>query len=238
MCTVIYLPTKTGFILTSNRDESPTRGIALAPKKYHEKELEIVKPKDPSAGGTWVGYNSHGDFMVVLNGAFERHIYTGDYRMSRGLIVSELLTKKNPLVFWNEINLMNIEPFTLILVSENKLHQLVWDGFEKYDIQKSNQTAHIWSSATLYKKEIQIKRKDLFSEWLEDTEEFSIDAVHDFLYSYKDSMNGFIMNRADMVRTMSMTFIEKSYSRINLKHIDILRNEVTQLESDYAAEPA
>ena len=52
MCTVTYLPQENdGFILTSNRDESPMRKT-IPPKKYVENGVELIYPKDQLAGGT------------------------------------------------------------------------------------------------------------------------------------------------------------------------------------------
>ena len=54
MCTVTYLPLENdGFILTSNRDESPMRKT-IPPKKYLENGVELAYPKDQLAGGTWI----------------------------------------------------------------------------------------------------------------------------------------------------------------------------------------
>ncbi len=232
MCTVLFIPTKKGFVLTSNRDESPSRNFSYPPQKHIENGLEIVKPIVPPMLGTWIGYNAFGNFMVVLNGAFEKHISTTNYRKSRGLIVTELLTLKTPISHWPEIDLENIEPFTLILFSENNLYELVWDGLKKHkNIKKTNQ-AHIWSSSTLYTKEIQVKRKLLFKKWIKDRNVFTFEDVNSFLYSYTNSTNGFIMNRDDRVRTLSLTFIENENAKVKIKYIDILQKNVIEFESD------
>ena len=37
----------------------------------------------------------------------------------------------SPKDFWTQINLENIEPLTLVLYQEEKLYELIWDGFVK-----------------------------------------------------------------------------------------------------------
>ena len=95
MCTVTFIPhTADGFILTSNRDESPFRKT-IPPGKYRVKESELVFPKDEVAGGTWFGYNQKGRLICLLNGGFTAHERESEYRMSRGVIVTDLLTTDN-----------------------------------------------------------------------------------------------------------------------------------------------
>ena len=57
MCTVTYIPTPEGCIITSNRDEKITRERALSPQEYLIDGKKIIFPKDPKAGGTWVAHN-------------------------------------------------------------------------------------------------------------------------------------------------------------------------------------
>ncbi|MGB2476316.1 MAG: NRDE family protein, partial [Flavobacteriaceae bacterium] len=83
MCTVTFVPTKNGFIFTSNRDEDPQRA---ASKLIEEKRGEhtITFPQDQGAKGTWFAFSNRQQFVCVLNGAFEPHIRKSSYSMSRG----------------------------------------------------------------------------------------------------------------------------------------------------------
>ncbi|MBK6665833.1 MAG: NRDE family protein [Saprospiraceae bacterium] len=71
MCTVSYMPTKSGFILTSSRDESKVRK-ALPPATYHLHGQDLVFPKDILAGGTWIAASERGQVACLLNGAFDK----------------------------------------------------------------------------------------------------------------------------------------------------------------------
>ena len=91
MCTVSYIPLAgDDFILTSNRDETPLRKT-IPPETYTENTLQITYPKVKLAGGTWVGVSSYQRVICLLNGAFEKHKREKTYRLSRGVVVKNLL---------------------------------------------------------------------------------------------------------------------------------------------------
>ncbi len=180
MCTVTFIPiNKTDFILTSSRDVPFIREKALFPKLYSEDGVGIMYPKDGKAGGTWIGYSSKNRLICLLNGGFVNHYATTPsnikYRKSRGVIVLDLLKESNIHSALSDINLDNIEPFTLVIVdwdsltdTDKKEHiqliELVWDGSKKY-IRFLPQKMHIWSSSTLYDSKMKNMRKKWFMEW-------------------------------------------------------------------------
>lgn len=66
-----------------------------------------------------------------------------------------------------EINLIDIEPFTLVVVDWNgalKLIEFVWDGEVKH-IKNLPQEKHIWSSSTLFTDEMKKMRENWFLDW-------------------------------------------------------------------------
>lgn len=168
MCTVTYFPiNESDFILTSSRDVSFDREKALLPKKYNEDGVELFYPKDGKAGGTWIGTSSKKRLICLLNGGFENHVSKNSYRKSRGKIVLELLQFDDLQQGLVAIDLNNIEPFTLVIVTwQDKLSltEFVWDGVEKHT-KKLPQTEQIWSSSTLYTEEMRIMRQDWFENW-------------------------------------------------------------------------
>lgn len=74
MCTVTYIKSKEGIILTSNRDEHISKTDASAPVKEIHHNTTLVYPQNNDTGGTWIGYNGKGVAAVLLNGAFENHV--------------------------------------------------------------------------------------------------------------------------------------------------------------------
>lgn len=168
MCTVTFLPIgNNDFILTSNRDVPYSRERALPPKEYVKDGVKLWYPKDGKAGGTWFGYSEHNRLICLLNGGFEYHTSRSYYRMSRGIIVKDLLLAGNFLSVVEEKNLVGVEPFTTVIVewkSEIVLRQLVWDGREKH-LVKLPLKPRIWSSATLYDSEVRKMREEWFKNW-------------------------------------------------------------------------
>jgi hypothetical protein len=226
MCTVSFIPkTKGDFILTSNRDESPNRNT-IPPIFYDLNNTSLLFPKDEIAGGTWIGASDKKRLICLLNGGFEAHIPKDTYRLSRGVIVKNLLAAKDAVAEIGLIDLKDIEPFTIILVEfvkDLKLYELVWDGKNKYFSEKELKPI-IWSSSLLYSKEIKLKREKWFSEFIENNVNAHKNNVLSF---HKNAGEGneksnIVMNRG-FVRTKSITLFEKAGT------IEVMRYEDLQI---------
>jgi Transport and Golgi organisation 2 len=208
MCTVVFIPGKAKYFFASLRDENPKRQRALPPSLFTAVNGNYIAPTDPSGGGTWVGANEFGNVIILLNGAFVNHEKKTSYTKSRGAIVKELLADSMPVVEWSLMNLKNIEPFTLIVWADKKLFQLVWDGEQKHRFNLCNKEPYIWSSATLYTDDVKNNRSVLFKKWIATTPVVSKTSLLSFFKSNTDNYNGFLINRAEVIKTLSYTFIE------------------------------
>ncbi|TAE70821.1 MAG: hypothetical protein EAZ85_11405 [Bacteroidetes bacterium] len=226
MCTVTFVIEKKGqIIITSSRDEQSTRPQALKPQKILLNEKNILFPKDEKAGGTWFVVDELGNALVLLNGGFEPHIQQKTYRKSRGLIVLDIFAEKNILLTFDEIDLEDIEPFTLILwTKENFLYELIWDGIAKYSQILDHKKPHIYSSVTLYKPEIRAKRKKWFESFLEQNKQISASLLQKFHTTTQtnDTENGLVINRNNQVKTYSVTQVTIDDKKINMVHQDLL----------------
>ena len=134
-----------GFILTSSRDESPDRDTLL-PAFYEEEGIKLLYPKDSLAGGTWIGASDKKRLICLLNGGFVPHKREENYRMSRGILVTQLLFADNAVTAIEDFNFIGIEPFTLILVGWEEtvlLSELVWDGHQPYFFEKTFETLYL-----------------------------------------------------------------------------------------------
>ena len=232
MCTVTYLPLKEGgFILTSNRDESPIRNT-IPPKKYDEDGVEMVYPKDVLAGGTWIGVSDKNRLVCLLNGGFEKHQRNQQYRMSRGVVVKKILSVDNPVAYIQEFDFYDIEPFTIVLVDWNsdlKGYELVWDGKKKH-VQQLSQEPKIWSSSTLYDESMKEDRKKWFEEWLSHHSEFDQGEILKFHLSTDKGTEGTTLKmKRPFVETVSVTSIKKDKT-ISIKYKDLKVSEVTELQ--------
>lgn len=223
MCTVLYIPLENGFIISSNRDESPVRPAASFPMKFSSDSLRYLCPVDAKAGGTWIGINSHDDVLILLNGAYETHPF-GVYGKSRGLIVREFLSKSVSISDWKEIELDGIEPFTLVVKIKKSLKEWVWDGQFKYQVEYALDKPAIWSSSTLYTKEMKEDRKAYFLNWWNNVKEKNTASVLNLLESHPDTLNGYIMNRVGRVQTLSISIIEKKGNSVSFFYKDLLNS--------------
>ncbi len=227
MCTVTYLPTGNGYFLTSNRDEKNTRGKALLPKEYEENNISLIYPKDADAGGTWIVQKKNGDSLCLLNGAFTNFIDAGNYTISRGKVMLKVASQNDLLGVFEYINLINVAPFTLIIVQQLKLIECRWDGEKKYIANLDALKPHIWSSATLYDENIQQKRKKWFNNWLETNQNLTIENIISFHKNTGDGNveNDLLMNRNGQYFTVSITSIQVNSEMIQMYYFDVLKND-------------
>ena len=224
MCTVTFVNSNGKHIITSNRDEKIVRPKSITPKTYLIQSKKIFFSKDPKAGGTWYAVDEIGDVLVLLNGAAEKHIHKPEYRRSRGLIVLDIIGAENCLEEWKIIDLENIEPFTLVYYSNNQLYQLRWDEIKKETIKLDCSKNYIWSSATLYPKEVRAIREQWFFEFLSKKETVSpAEILHFHQYTEtEDKENGLVINRNQnmMTQSISQTLIDQN--KLSFTYLDLI----------------
>ena len=224
MCTVSFVNANGKIIITSNRDEKTLRPNAIEPKNYLINNKKIIFPKDKKAGGTWYAINENSTVLVLLNGADEKHILKESYRKSRGLIVLELISSESVLAEWNSIDLDNIEPFTLVLFENQKLYQLRWNEIEKSALELDTEQNHIWSSSTLYSKEIREKRANWFYNFLDTKPEVNAEELFNF-HRYTEAENtehGLVINRNDALKTLSITQTVIEKNKVAIHYNDLI----------------
>lgn len=227
MCTVSFVNVNGKIVITSNRDEKVIRPSAIPPKEYTLNGKNIIFPKDPKAGGTWVVVDAEGTVLVLLNGAEEKHKVQLPYRKSRGLIVLDIISSTSPKDFWIEIDLDTIEPFTLILFQNNELFQLRWNGNQKETKSLEIDKNHVWSSSTLYPKEIRDKRSDWFYTFLHTNPQISETAMLRFhRYTEEENQeNGLVINRNEEMKTLSITQSVIEKNKVAILHYDLIHQK-------------
>lgn len=225
MCTVSFVRTGDKIVITSNRDEQIVRP-SVAPAIYRIDDKNILFPKDPKAGGTWFAADEDANVAVLLNGAAHKHSHNPPYRKSRGIILLDIISAKLPLGKWDEIDLENIEPFTIVLSLQTQLYQLRWDGILKEKITLDAGKEHIWSSATLYPEPVRKQRSEWFYDFIGDTSNVTPeDLLHFHRYSHKgNNENGLVINRNDVLRTLSITQAVVEQNRLEMEHHDLDRD--------------
>jgi len=213
MCTFTFLPIgKDEFIATSNRDEQPERAANEFTSLLNGNGLQLLFPKEPKAGGTWLATSSDNRMATVLNGAFERHTRQPSYRRSRGLMLLDFFDYPSANQFLHGYDFDGIEPFTMIIYDKANLIEYRWDGENQYIKPLRTDLPQLWSSAALYTSEARTFRQEWFDLWLSEKHPFTqTNALHFHANTGRDNPhNGLVMNRFNMVKTVSIASIQKT----------------------------
>lgn len=225
MCTLTYLPVDGGYIFTHNRDERNDRPTS---KDFSSKETsgqKIYYPEDLEAHGSWIAFSDSGISMCLLNGGTELHKRKPSYRQSRGLVVLDSFNYDGAEDFHRSYNFEGIEPFTLLMRYPDAFYKLVHDEgetrLEQQDISKPN----IWSSTTLYTREVRDKRNHWFQSWLHEDPVISPGELERFHQSAGDgdSENDLIMSRWGILQTLSLTQIALVEQEANILYRDFIQ---------------
>ncbi len=226
MCTVSFINTNGKIIITSNRDEHSERTNASEPLGIDFGQKKIFFPKDEKAGGSWIAASNKGEIVVLLNGAFIKHVPKPIYKKSRGLVLIDVIKEESPNLFIKSIDLRGIEPFTIIIYYEDELNEYRWDGEKIHEKSCNSKQNYIWSSCTLYSNEIIEHRKKWFEIYLDKTpilDESSMMLFHS--NNNNDDENGFIINRDTGMKTFSITQIVLQNKELTFLHNDLLQNK-------------
>jgi Transport and Golgi organisation 2 len=208
MCTVVYVPTKQGFLVSSIRDEQFLRPHALPPKQQQYQQAVLLYPTDTQAGGTWIVADQFGKVSILFNGGFEKHVSTPPYAKSRGLVLLDLVSANHFTTAWNEYDLQKIEPFSVVQADGDSLIRCTWDGLQKSMEVLDHHQSYMWSSATLYNEDQRSLRQHIFHEWLQqNTQTMSPDVLISFFETAMpdDAANRFVMNRNNVLGSVSFT---------------------------------
>ena len=232
MCTVSFISSNDNFFITSNRDEKLSRKIAISPGMFDHNGQKLFFPKDTDAGGTWIVMKENGDAAVLLNGAFINHTAEPPYRLSRGIILLDIISTEKPSLTFQKINLQDIEPFTLVLLENNCLYEYRWDGTEKFCKQLNIHMSYIWSSATLYNGFVIKKGEQWFASFLND---YPTPTQQDILNFHRftgdgDKQNDLLMTRDGMYTTVSITGILLTKDRGCIEYLDISSNSSSEIK--------
>lgn len=234
MCTLTYLPLQNNkFILTTNRDESPKRKTSAFPQIEDIGGHKIMFPKDDVAGGTWVAVSDSGKIACLLNGAFKAHKHQPPYRKSRGLILLESLNYEDSYQFFREVDLNNIEPFTLLIIETKTqlFFEFRWDGVSKYEKRVESENPGIWSSAMLYPPEVRKKREKWFQRWLSENPNFELNNIRKFHHEAGEDneRERLLMNSENQVKTVSITSILPDKRAFLMIYEDLVSNSYAEV---------
>lgn len=221
MCTVSFLPLENrAFLLTSNRDESPDRNAEEWFETTSKTGEMLFFPKDPKSGGTWICVSNQGRMVCLLNGAYEPFDPDPKYQVSRGTIVLDFFNVESYANWEYQVDLSRVAPFTLVIYDGERFIQLVWNGQMKHIQTLDQSQTHFWSSVTLYPPEVRQWRKGLFTDWSGRNipwKQNDIMAFHTH-GGQGDKENDFVMNRDEVVKTLSVTSVLHTPENVQIQH--------------------
>ncbi len=230
MCTLTYLPLRNGYIFTHNRDERKDRPSS---QDFRKKELEdqtIYYPEDLEAHGTWFAFSNRGTAACILNGGSKPHQRKARYRKSRGLVVIESFDFPTPDTFYQQYNFEGIEPFTLLIYSGSQLVQIIHNEDDTHLKMLDTASQYIWSSTTLYTKEVRDKRKKWFINWLSRKPLINPENTRNFHTSTGDgdTENDLIMSRWGILKTVSLTQVAVKENQAALYYNDMVNHSLAE----------
>jgi hypothetical protein len=232
MCTLTYIPiARDHRMITSNRDESRLRKAALAPEIYKVNGKKLLYPKDPVGGGSWIVTSDNGLTACLLNGAYQPHTPKTAYRKSRGLIVVEMFEFEDMFQFSKNIDLTDIEPFTLVMIDKENILELKWTGSRKNLRFYNPSLPLLWASEQLYSHSTILKRKKGFKNLLEKgiLSKKDIILFHE-IARYDDKENEMKLERENLVATISITSLEIYGNSLEMYYKDLLMNKETSVK--------
>jgi Transport and Golgi organisation 2 len=226
MCTVTYIPAGNKTFITHNRDEKSSRSKGFPPKEYVSNGYKLLFPRDTHAGGTWIAANENGNAAVLLNGGFAKHEHTPPYKKSRGLVFLDIIATDDSYVSYYNMDLISIEPFTVILWNNGHLYECRWDGKQKHFKELDAAQRYKWSSVTLYDAEVITRRKNWFEAWQLKHAQPGMDEIMQFhLFAGDgDIHNDLRMDRNGIMLTVSITAIEITSDKCRIKYLDLQDN--------------
>jgi len=228
VCTVSYIPiAKEEFILTTNRDEAPSRE-ATEVVCQHRNEKKLLFPRDQTGKGTWVAVSSANQLVCILNGAFVKHKHQPPYTMSRGIMALAFFEYQDAFTFIEQFAFNGIEPFTMIIYDRGHLIELRWDESVKHVKQLNVTMPHLWASCTLYPPSWQNKRQKWFEDWQLKGKGLNQPSIVSF-HKYAGEGNpeyDLVMNRNNLVQTISITSIKKTKDQLEMYHESLLSGKV------------
>ncbi len=231
MCTLTYLPINDGFIFTHNRDERTDRPSTEKLQKLKVGTQVVYYPKDLEGSGSWIAYSTAGRAVALLNGGSEQYRRKSEYRHSRGLVVLDNFKYDDQANFYQNYNLKDIEPFTMIIRDQSGLWKIVHNENRTDLVELDGNTTGIWSSTSLYTKEIRSKRSEWFYDWLKQEDKPNSEKIRNFHKSAGDGdkENDLIMSRWGILKTTSISQISVEAKQTLFLYEDLVRDSIDEL---------
>ena len=151
MCTLTFVPTEDGYVAGMNRDEKLTRPRAIPPKRFDSPGATALFPSEGS-GGTWIGCNSQGNLLALLNWNDVEPRSDGKNPRSRGVLIPKLICGDDladTRARFAQLDLSGFLPFRLFgaFLRESLILEWRWDGLHRQEFKFTWRKRHWFSSS-------------------------------------------------------------------------------------------
>jgi transport and Golgi organization protein 2 len=177
VCTLSFIPDKDGYVAAMNRDEQRSRAAAFPPAMRQAGEGPVLYPQE-AGGGTWIGGNSHGNLLALLNWYSMEKKNLGEKSRSRGELIPELLLEPDAASTYRALwhfDFTGIHPFRLfgIFPANQVIHEWRWDA-ERLTTKFHGWGRHHWFSSSWSDERAETERGSTFERaWRVDATDFS-----------------------------------------------------------------
>ncbi|MDP4611857.1 MAG: NRDE family protein [Opitutales bacterium] len=200
MCTLSWWAVETERGIVFNRDEKRTRSHGEVPRVIEgDSGRSILTPRDPDAGGTWVGVNECGLIVAVLNNyPFFQEAQPG--QRSRGKLVLELLDRCETAADCMEVMSAldaSIYPGFLLFAfgREDRPLARAWDGESLTELSLTGEGGlHVLTTSSFRREDCEAFRFDLLAG--QNRERTALKAKHGS-FNLDDPALGPVMVRED-----------------------------------------
>lgn len=169
MCTVTFMPRKSGYCLAMNRDEKLARPQGLPPMLRFVNHRRVVCPSEPG-GGTWISLNELGVSVALINW-YSVIARVEHSPISRGEVVKTACAAENLSAMETILSglpLDRVNPFRLIGVFPDALQitECRWN-LNKLEVKKCAWEPQQWISSGFDEPAAQRTRSQTFRQSLE-----------------------------------------------------------------------
>ncbi|MEM7739149.1 MAG: NRDE family protein, partial [Deinococcota bacterium] len=199
---------------------------SLPPQYHHLNHLEAIFPVDPEGGGTWVGANTAGIAVSLLNNYPEYHPPVG-IKCSRGQLVTQLLSSENleqAVRTLAEQDLRAYGSCTLVGVQlgtqpQPQAYALTWDGQQtRLEVVS---TPQLWASSGTYHAKANQHRQGLFETWCQQHPVATFENLSRFHVTRNDDESELgVLMYGPAARTVSLTAVHVA-EVITVHHVDV-----------------
>jgi hypothetical protein len=229
MCTVAFAPAASGgYVLGHNRDERLSRARGIAPALIAAEPLHFLAPRDPEAGGTWIGVNAAGMTVCMLNAAEPPERELPAPPRSRGLVAWEALRQPSAVAILDMLSaddLSDVRSFQLAVASPGSpwsrpsLLHVRWNGFGlSWDVLSG---AQVLVSSTKDQARAELERRASWARLLDGAGSVERERIAAWLAGHEPEPGAWsaCMHRED-ARTMSRTVVDVGPEGIRLEYLD------------------